>query len=173
MIMLQIYHGDGKGKTTAAVGLAVRAAGAGLKVLFMQFLKNGSSSEIKILSGINGITVMCCEECSKFTFEMNSDEKLAVAAKHDNMLRTIEDLLSQNNADVVIMDEFLDAYNKAMLNKKLAERVIMDFSDTAEIVLTGRSPDEIFIEKADYISHVTAEKHPYSRGITARKGIEY
>ncbi|MGB4091931.1 MAG: cob(I)yrinic acid a,c-diamide adenosyltransferase [Ruminococcus flavefaciens] len=171
--MLQIYHGDGKGKTTAAVGLAVRAAGAGLNVLFLQFLKNGSSSEIKVLSGIDGITVRCCEECNKFTFEMNSDEKLAVAAKHDSMLRTIEDLLSQNNADVVIMDEFLDAYNKAILNKELAERVIMDFSDTAEIVLTGRSPDEIFIEKADYISNVTAEKHPYTRGITARKGIEY
>ena len=104
---------------------------------------------------------------------MNDTEKNAVSDDHNSMLELAMTMLSQNNADIVIMDEFLDAYNKTMLNKELAERVIMDFSDTAEIVLTGRSPDEIFIEKADYISHVTAEKHPYSRGITARKGIEY
>lgn len=171
--MLQIYHGDGKGKTTAAVGLAVRAAGAGLKVLFMQFLKNGSSSEIKVLSGIDGITVRCCEECNKFTFEMNDTEKQAVSDDHNSMLELAMSMVSQKKADVVIMDEFLDAYNKSMLDLRLAEMVITNFSETAEIVLTGRSPDEIFIEKADYISHVTAEKHPYSRGITARKGIEY
>ncbi len=171
--MLHIYHGDGKGKTTAAVGLAVRAAGAGLNVLFLQFLKNGSSSEIKVLSGIDGITVRCCEECNKFTFEMNDTEKNAVSDDHNSMLELAMTMLSQNNADIVIMDEFLDAYNKSMMDTELAERLISEFSERAEIVLTGRSPDQKLTEKADYISNVTAEKHPYTRGITARKGIEY
>ena len=171
--MLQIYHGDGKGKTTAAVGLAVRAAGAGMKVLFMQFLKNGTSSEIGVLRGITGITVMCCEKCDKFTFMMTDEEKEAVTEMHDHMLTFAEKLISENEAVVVVLDEFLDAYNKSMLDRKLADRFIMSCSDKAEIVVTGRSPDKLILEKADYVSHITAEKHPYTRGVTARKGIEY
>lgn len=171
--MLHIYHGDGKGKTTAVVGLAVRAAGAGLRVLFMQFLKNGSSSEIGILKGIDGITVMCCEECNKFTFNMNEEEKEAVVKRHDSMLAYAETALSEGKADMVILDEFLDAYNKAMLDTSLASDIVMRFSETAEIALTGRSSDKMFTDRADYISLITAEKHPYTKGIGARKGIEY
>lgn len=171
--MLHIYHGDGKGKTTAAVGLAVRGAGAGLNVLFMQFLKNGTSSEIGVLKDVSGINVVYCKECSKFTFNMNDEEKNAVKKRHDSMLKYAEDVLSQGRADMVIMDEFLDAYNKDILDKDLAEKLIINFSDRAEIAVTGRSPAKIFTDRADYISFITAEKHPYTKGVTARKGIEY
>ena len=73
--MLHIYYGNGKGKTTAAVGLTVRAVGSGMKVAFFQFLKNGSSSEISVLEELENVTVICCEECQKFTFAMNDLEK--------------------------------------------------------------------------------------------------
>ena len=171
--MLHIYHGNGKGKTTAVVGLAVRCAGAGGNVLFMQFLKNGTSSEIAILKSIENITVLCCEECSKFTFQMSEDEKKAVIQRHNLMLNTAGEYINSHNECLVIMDEFLDAYNKNMLDKALGDDILLALSDKAEIAVTGRSPHDKFIEKADYISHITAEKHPYQNGTAARKGIEY
>ena len=167
--MIHIYHGNGKGKTTASIGLAVRAAGAGLKVIFMQFLKNGSSSEIKILNDIENITVEYCKECNKFTFQMNSYEKNIVTEKSNQMIERA----FESNADMIILDEFLDAYNKKMVDRSLAERFIFENVENTEIILTGRNPAEIFIEKADYISEITAVRHPYEKGITARIGIEY
>ena len=171
--MLHIYHGNGKGKTTAAVGLAVRFAGSGGKVLFMQFLKNGSSSEISVLKAIDGITVSCCEKCCKFTFQMNENEKNAVIKKHDLMLEEAVSMIENGEVGLVILDEFLDAYNKKLLNTQLADKLILSISDKAEVAVTGRSPNQEFIEKADYISCISAEKHPYTNGISARKGIEY
>ncbi len=170
--MLQIYHGNGKGKTTASVGLAVRAAGAGMNVMFMQFLKNGKSSEINVLKNINGITVMCCDVCNKFTFQMNENEINETASRHNFMLESAFKALSEHKTDMVILDEFLDAYNKKMLDGSLSEKLIFTFSDTSEIILTGRSPDKIFTDRADYISLITSEKHPFDIGVKARYGIE-
>lgn len=167
IFILHIYHGNGKGKTTAAVGLAIRAAGAGLNVMFVQFLKNGNSSENKILKQINNICVICCEVCNKFTFRMNDEEKAAVTERHNDMINQA----FRSSADVIILDEFLDAYNKNMTDRKISGNMIL--SDNREIILTGRNPAEIFLEHADYISEIKAVRHPYEKGITARKGIEY
>ena len=167
--MVHIYHGNGKGKTTAAVGLAVRAAGAGLEIMFVQFLKNGSSSEIRIIEKIENIKVQCCKECRKFTFQMNDNEKNAVTEKHNHMLEQA----FKNGADMIILDEFLDAYNKNMLDRSLAEKLITENAENIEIILTGRNPSEKFIETADYISEITAVRQPYEKGIAARMGIEY
>ncbi len=166
--ILHIYCGNGKGKTTSAVGLAIRAVGAGLKVIFVQFLKNGNSSEINILEKTENIKVLCCDVCNKFTFQMNSAEKSLVTERHNFMINQA----FSEKSDMIILDEFLDAYNKNMIDKEISEKLIFD-NTGKEIVLTGRSPAEIFIEKADYISEINALKHPYERGITARKGIEY
>ncbi|MCM1314780.1 MAG: cob(I)yrinic acid a,c-diamide adenosyltransferase [Prevotella sp.] len=165
--ILHIYHGNGKGKTTAAVGLAIRAAGAGLNVMFMQFLKNGNSSENEILKQIKNINICCCDVCNKFTFRMNDTEKKFVTEKHNDMINRA----FRSYADIIILDEFLDAYNKNMIDRKISGNMIL--SDQREIILTGRNPAEIFLEKADYISEINAIRHPYEKGITARKGIEY
>lgn len=165
--MIHIYHGNGKGKTTASVGLAIRAAGAGLRVVFVQFLKNGSSSEIKILK--NFVQVEYCQECNKFTFQMNDEEKAVVTEKHNQMIEKA----FESGADVIILDEFIDAYNKKMVDRKLSEILISENKETAEIILTGRDPAKVFTEQADYISEITAVRHPYKKGVTARKGIEY
>lgn len=171
--MIHIYYGNGKGKTTAAVGLAVRAAGAGLKVGFFQFLKNGTSSEISILEKIENISVSCCKECNKFTFAMNEQEKQAVADSHTAMLRKAMDMIGKNEVQLVVLDEFLDAYNKQLLDTGLADLFICETAHKCEVVMTGREPSDRFKENADYLTEMSAVKHPYEKGITARKGIEY
>ncbi|MCQ2465301.1 MAG: cob(I)yrinic acid a,c-diamide adenosyltransferase [Oscillospiraceae bacterium] len=170
--MLQIYCGDGKGKTTAAVGLSVRAKGAGMNVCFFQFLKNGSSSETAMLSGL-GIYTECCTACSRFTFLMNDEEKKNTAEYHNKMLMKIKKYADENAPAVIVMDEFLDAYNKEMLDRKLAEEIICEISVASEVILTGRNPAGVFTGKADYISEIKAVKHPYRSGVPARKGIEF
>lgn len=166
-IILHIYHGNGKGKTTASVGLAIRSAGAGLKVCFVQFLKNGSSSEVNILKQIDSIEYSCCETCCKFTFQMNDTEKAIVSSEHNALLERA----FSSNADMIVLDEFLDAYNLNMIDRSSAEKYILN-SDR-EIILTGRNPAEIFLDHADYISEITSVRHPYEKGVSARRGIEF
>ncbi|MDE6019512.1 MAG: cob(I)yrinic acid a,c-diamide adenosyltransferase [Ruminococcus sp.] len=171
--MIHIYSGNGKGKTTAAVGLAVRAVGAGLRVHFCQFLKNGDSNEINILKQLNNMTVGYCEECRKFTFQMNDDEKNIVKNTHNKLLNEIESLISQNSIDVVVMDEIFKAYNSALLDQKKVREIVYNCPKHIELILTGRSPSKVFKKAADYYSVIRAVKHPYNNGIKARKGIEY
>lgn len=171
--MLHIYYGNGKGKTTAAVGLAVRAAGAGLKVAFFQFLKNGTSSEIAVLNKINSITIKCCNECSAFVSQMSDSEKNAVIARHNKQLSDAFSLIDNGMTDLIVLDEFLDAYNKNMLDRELADKLILNCPEAVELVLTGRNPDKKFLDSADYLNEITAVRHPYQKGISARYGIEY
>lgn len=171
--MIHIYSGKGKGKTTAAVGLAVRAAGAGMRVHFCQFLKNGSSSEINVLRGLENVTVRYCEECSKFTFQMNEEEKIIVKNAHNKLLNEINRLICSDSVDVVVIDEIFGAYNSMLVDKKEVRNIVINCPEHIELILTGRSPASIFRKYADYYSVIRAVKHPYNNGITARKGIEY
>ena len=171
--MLHIYHGSGKGKTTAAVGLTIRANGAGMKTAFFQFLKNGSSSEISILEKLENNTVMCCKECTKFTFQMNGSERENIRKIQNDMLKKASELISGGSVSLIVLDEFLDAYNKELIDKVIADDFIKNWSDKAEIIITGREPPAGMLEIADYVTEMKAEKHPYEKGITARKGIEY
>lgn len=173
--MIHIYSGDGKGKTTAAVGLAIRAAGAGLKVHFCQFLKNGSSSEIAVLRQISGMTVHCCDVCNKFSFQMNEEEKETVKKYHNSMLDEVYDLICHENADVIILDEIFGAYNSGLADSDRIFKIIGKISgnEKNELVLTGRSPEKAFLKYADYHSNIEVLRHPFTKGIHARKGIEY
>ena len=165
--MVHIYCGDGKGKTTAAVGLAVRYFGSGGRVYFYQFMKNGTSSEIDILKNI-GIYTKACKPCNKFTFLMNDDEKKLVKEYHNEMLSEISKIKEES---LIVLDELASAYNKNLLDRCLAENIVLN--NKSEIVVTGREPARIFVDNADYISEINEIKHPYKKGIAARKGIEY
>jgi cob(I)alamin adenosyltransferase len=171
--MLHIYYGNGKGKTTAAVGLAVRAAGAGMKVGFFQFLKNGSSSEIAGLKKLDSIEVFCCDKCNKFTFSMNEQELDDITKQHTEMLRKAAELLEKGDVKLLVLDEFLDAYNKKLIDIEFADYFIDNMLDKCEVVMTGRTPNEKLKKTADYLTEMSAVKHPYTKGISARKGIEY
>lgn len=168
---IQIYTGNGKGKTTAAIGQAVRAAGAGLKTYIIQFMKEYPYSEIislKILS--EWITV---EQFGKDDFvykgKMPGEEDV-VAAKAG--LRKAEDILLNGDYDLVIFDEILVAIYFKLFTAEDVLNLIRKKSDSTELILTGRYCPEEIIEKADLVTEMNEVKHYYQIGVLSRKGIE-
>lgn len=171
--MLHIYCGDGKGKTTAALGLALRAAGSGMQVHFVQFLKGSETSELRSLANIPEITVLRCDRDYGFSFRMDAAQKAQITACHNRMLREAADRLEKGETQLLVLDEFCAAYNLGLLDQSLAEDLVLGIPAACELVLTGRNPAEPFLGAADYISEIQAVRHPYTRGISARRGIEY
>lgn len=167
--MIHIYCGDGKGKTTSATGLAVRSAGAGMKVYFARLMKGNFSSELKILESVPEITVRSCDRNYGFYKSMSQSDKAMITECHNKMLSAA----FVSGADVIILDEFFSAYNYALLDTALALSLIKNKNPDIELILTGRNPAPELLELADYISEIACVRHPYSRGIKARRGIEY
>lgn len=169
--LIHIYCGDGKGKTTASVGLAVRAAGAGKKVVFTQFFKDGSSSEIGQLKQLENIHVVHCKTVKGFFFRMTEEQKARASADYT---RLFQDACSAaKEADLLVLDEIVSACNHGTV----AEITVTDFlrnkPEKLEVVLTGRNPSENLLELADYVTEMKKIRHPYNQGIKARKGIEF
>lgn len=169
MGLLHIYCGDGKGKTTASLGLAIRAAGAGMKVCFVQFMKGGDTAELETLNLIPHITVKRCDRAYGFVKNMSDRDKEEITACHNELLKYV----FSGGFDLVILDEFNSAYGYGLMDKELAEKLIINGKSSCEIALTGRNPADVFFGAADYVSEICCVKHPYEKGITARKGIEY
>jgi cob(I)alamin adenosyltransferase len=169
--MLHLYMGNGKGKTTAAIGLCVRASGQGMRVVFAQFLKGGMSGERKTLSGISNISLISVPKTVKFTRDMDSEELKECGRL---TMQQFRDACSKaNDADLLVLDELADAIGVGLAD----EKEVLDFIEhkpyNLEIVLTGRSPSPMLIEKADYITNMVCGRHPHEKGLTARRGIEY
>ena len=170
--MLHIYCGDGKGKTTAAVGLAVRGAGAGMKVRFVQFLKGAYTSELSVLENIPGLEIRRCDRDYGFFKNMSERDKLDITRCHNELLAfAFSDRTDEPK--MLILDEFCGAYAHGLLDKALAEWLVLENKDRAEIILTGRDPAGVFTDAADYISEISCVRHPYERGVPARKGVEF
>ena len=181
--MIQIYHGDGKGKTTAAAGLAVRAAGSGLPVLFVQFLKDDTSGEIAMLQKL-GIETLHAPQMYGFVSRMSEEELAKTRAYFVDMLAQVgiwiekqikdSDNIQEKNtvAAVVVLDEVLHAVKYGLLDEKTLMEVLACNQAQVEFVLTGRNPSDKLLALADYVTEMRKEKHPYDRGISARKGIE-
>ncbi|MDD6239504.1 MAG: cob(I)yrinic acid a,c-diamide adenosyltransferase [Oscillospiraceae bacterium] len=166
--LVHLYCGDGKGKTTAAMGLALRALGQGMRVVVVQFLKNGTSGELEPLKKL-GAAVYSGQPGAKFTFQMNAEEK-AQATKENNA-RLAEAL--QQPCDLLILDEICAARNSGMVDEALAKQAVLERPQHREVVLTGRNPEAWMVEAADYITEMQPRRHPYEQGIPARKGIEF
>lgn len=173
MGLIHIYCGDGKGKTTAAIGLAVRAAGAGMRVHFAQLLKGGDTSELAVLKTIPSLTVERCDKDYGFTFSMSEAEKEQITQCHNRILSNALGMMERGEIGLLILDEFNAAYKARLVDRALAERIVLKKPEAAELVLTGREPDPRFVAAADYVSEIRAVKHPFERGIAARKGIEF
>lgn len=166
--LVHLYCGDGKGKTTAAMGLVLRALGQGMRVVVVQFLKNGTSGELEPLKKL-GAAVYSGQPGAKFTFQMNAEEK-AQATKENNA-RLAEAL--QQPCDLLILDEICAARNSGMVDEALAKQAVLERPQHREVVLTGRNPEAWMVEAADYITEMQPRRHPYEQGIPARKGIEF
>lgn len=169
MGLMHIYCGDGKGKTTAALGLAVRAAGAGMRVCFLQFMKGGETAELNVLELIPGIKVIRCDRQYPFFSNMSEAEKAEIGVCHDRLLEEA----FVGGSDMIVLDEFNFAYKVGLMNTSRAKELIVNGRENAEIILTGRDPDVEFVRLADYVSEIKCVKHPFEKGIAARKGIEY
>lgn len=169
--LLHIYTGDGKGKTTAAIGLSVRAKGAGKRVLIAQFLKGGKTSELEPLAQL-GIAVLRTEAVKKFTFQMDEEEKALCKKDCIELLERVHTSVVDRCCGLVVLDEVLDAIRAGMLEEEQLLR-LLDARGETEVVITGRAPSEELRRRADYLTAMTAEKHPYQLGLPARLGIEY
>lgn len=169
--LIHIYCGDGKGKTTASVGLAVRAAGSGKKVLFTQFFKNGSSSEIAVLKSIPGITVHVNEKYFGLYIRMTDEEKEEARTAYTKLLQEV--LAMAMDYDLLILDEAVSSCNHGTIPEDKVVDFLRRKPDNLEVVLTGRKPSERLVELADYVTEMKKIKHPMDDGIIARKGIEF
>ena len=171
--MIHIYCGDGKGKTTAATGLAVRAAGSGMKVLFARFLKNENSAELCVLDQIPGIEVIHLPKSYGFYNTQSEEEKAETKQMYEELWKYALDRAKNGACDMLVMDEFMAAYRYGLIPNEEAVQFLKDRPDNLEVVLTGRDPSEDLIRIADYVSEIRKVKHPFDCGVYARRGIEY
>ena len=176
MGLVHIYCGDGKGKTSAAIGLAVRAAGSGRRVVIARFLKTDNSGEVEILKKLPEVKLIPCRKT--FGFVRSMDEKTKKECTDYNRNLFFEAVKLAEDADLVVFDEIIAAVNYGMIPEKdvldfLEKRPKKGEPDGLEVVLTGRNPSEALIAEADYVSEICKRKHPFDKGIKARRGVEY
>ncbi len=168
--LVHIYTGDGKGKTTCAVGLAVRAGGRGRKVLWTSFLKDYNSGEFMTELPFE---VVRGEPVKKFWFAMTDEEKAAVKREHADRLDMIFARAAELDADLLMLDETLGALGVGALEEKQVVALLKSRPEKLEVVMTGRDPSNALVALADYVSEIRAVKHPYEDGVPAREGIEF
>lgn len=175
--MIHLYTGDGKGKTTAAVGLAVRAAGSGMKVCFSQFMKGNDTGELHSLERLPGVKILRSGKNYGFYSSMSETDKRELTDVHNEILDQLLKAVKSQECRVCILDEVTYPVNWGLLEpeklKSLLELGKGQTEDSVEIVLTGRSPADFLLECADYITEMKAVRHPYEKGVRARKGIEF
>lgn len=170
--MLHIYYGDGKGKTSAALGLGLRACGRGMHVLLLLFLKGRDTGELKTIERIPEITVLDIPETIKFVPNMTKVEKAETAVFYTSLFQKAMELVKSGLYSLVILDEVLDAIELGIVDEEKICTLLNAHPDR-EFVLTGRKPPPSFLEAADYVSEIKKRKHPFDRGIPARLGIEF
>ena len=168
---IHIYCGSGKGKTTAAMGLCARAAGHGKRVLICQFMKDNSSGERQVLGLSDRITLMEGLEEEKFSFRMSEEEKEQRRCFYSEQFRKAAEASAQY--DVLLLDEILYAIGASLFDETALVSFLKAKPEALEVILTGQNPGEEVLKQADYISEIQSRRHPYTRGLPARAGIEY
>lgn len=168
--LIHIYHGDGKGKTTCAFGLALRCAGCGYHVRIAQFLKGRESGELRAMEAFDHVEVLRTEKPPCFTWQMTEQQKQQTAKQCGQLLR--EAFADTEEIRLLVLDEVLIAILTGMLEEEQLITLLQNRPAHLEVVLTGRSPSENLRSMAHYITEMRKEKHPYDSGIAARRGIE-
>ncbi len=167
---IQVYTGNSKGKTTAALGLALRAAGAGHKVFIAQFIKKGKTSEHKALVRFKDLIEIRQFGTGFIRTETQIPPAMKAALKG---LMAVEEVLKSGNYDVVILDEINVAIYKKLILLEDVLKLLDLKPEHIELVLTGRYADEQIIERADLVTEMKEIKHYFASGVGARKGIEH
>lgn len=169
--MLHIYYGLGKGKTTAAVGSAIRAAGRDMKVFFVQLFKSENSGERRILATLPQVELTPCPKSLKFTFDMTEKELQDEKARYLELLKKIKK--SYNDYDLIVIDEFFTLIDCGLIDTDTLQNLISPIYNEKELILTGHKVDDVFLSISDYATEFKCKAHPYSNGTPPRKGIEF
>ena len=169
--MVHLYYGDGKGKTTAAVGLALRMVGRGRSVVIAQFLKGADSGERSILAQLSGVTLLPVPERVKFSFQLSPEERELEQARSLHLLQKAEEASKSRNCGLLILDEVCAAVNTGLL--PLQEVLACLDRVTCEVVLTGRDPAPELQNRSDYLTEMVKRRHPFDLGSAARLGVEW
>lgn len=171
--LIHIYCGDGKGKTTAAMGLAIRAAGREKKVFITQFLKSGKSGELVSLEKLQEyVTFLPGRPVNKFVWNMNDDEKMEAKKEHTERFREIVEIMRRENYDLLILDELIATINNGFIELKEVIDFLKNKPQILEVVMTGRDPKSELLDIANYVTEMKCIKHPFKEGIPSRIGIE-
>lgn len=170
--LIHLYWGNGKGKTTAAMGLALRALGNGWRVGIVQFLKGTPSGEITLLKQL-GATVLRDPEGMKFVFQMTEEEKQQTYQTQNQRLQQAIQMALDGDLDLLVLDEVGSACQLSMLQEDTVRKFVQNKPQNLELVLTAHQPIPWMIDSADYVTEMACHKHPYEAGISARKGVEY
>lgn len=172
--LVHIYTGDGKGKTTAAIGLGVRACGSGLKVLMVQFLKSSQTGEMNMISKMEPLfTLYRSKEVKGFFWDMDDEQKKRLREIENDTFNYAKKESLSDNLNILILDEIMGSIKNNLVSIQDVINLIINKPESLEIILTGRNAPKELIELADYVSEINAIKHPIANGIAARRGIEY
>ncbi len=168
--LVQIYTGDGKGKTTAALGLALRAAGRGLKVFIAQFAKGMFYGELEALKRFAPQITLHQYGRKCFIEDEPTAEDLRMAREG---WKEIGEVLERGKYDLLVLDEIGIALHYKLISLDEVAELVRSKPDSVELVLTGRKIPETLYEQADLVTEMREIKHYYNAGVRARKGIEY
>lgn len=171
--LMHVYCGDGKGKTTAAAGLALRAAAAGEKVVFAQFMKGGRSGEAEALAQMKSVTVLKSDKQFPFYEQMTDLQKEELQNIHNAILEEIAEKVESGECGLVVLDEITYPCSFGLIDMEKLQSFLQIAKGRAEVVFTGRDPADFLLEQADYITEMKCIRHPFEKGIGAREGIEY
>lgn len=171
--LIQIYTGNGKGKTTAAIGQGLRSSGRGLNVYMVQFLKSSDTGELKVLAGIPNFSVFRFEKQRGFFWTLSEEEKLQLKKDIDKALEFVANVISSSECDVLILDEVMGALSNGLIDLERMLHLLRSKPESMEVILTGRNAPQELIEIADYVSEIRPVKHPFEKGIASRNGIEF
>ena len=170
---LHLYMGEGKGKTTAAMGLALRMLGHERRVLVAQFLKSGTSGELRALRTVKGVIIVEMPAFHKFTSQMNEAERARAQTALTIAIRALIAQIEAQRPDLIVLDELALAAQLTMLSEESAHALIDAALAQGEVALTGRYAPQSIIDRADYVSEITKRTHPFDEGVPARKGVEF
>ncbi len=168
---IQVYTGNGKGKTTAAIGQSLRAVGNGLRVYFVQFMKNFPYGEVSRLEKMSPNLVLKRYGTDDFVFKKKPPSK-ALIQEMESGLRETEQKMLNESFDIIVLDEILVSIYFKIFSENRVLKFLKNKPSKTEIILTGRYCPEAIMELADLVTNMTEVKHYYQKGVSARRGIE-
>ena len=172
---IQLYYGDGKGKTTAAMGQIVRCVGHGFRVLVYQFLKEPTSGEVSVIRNLPGVEYIENEGPIPFMFNLTPEQQEFFREKFQKKFDIVREKFFSGEYDLVVLDEIIDAYNLGTIDKEQLHEMMEKKPENTELVITGHQYGmdmSELIKRADSVTKFVKEKHPFDLGMPCRKGIE-